>query len=157
MRITIRVTSFSAFWVVADSCCWAAACRWGVGEGHPTVFHSQITSPLLPELPALSPFSPSQRYLSDFANEAPVGEENDHNWDDEVDDEHVEDVGLVVVVGVVGVVVGTAGTLHPFRHVSASEKDKDLHQDPPWGEREVFNLRTEFPKDGGCSMVCVFG
>lgn len=39
-----------------------------------------------------------------------------------MDDEHVEDVGLVVVVRVVGVVVGAAGTLHPLRHVSASEK-----------------------------------
>lgn len=27
IRMHMRVTSFSAFWVEADSCCWAAACR----------------------------------------------------------------------------------------------------------------------------------
>lgn len=27
IRMHMRVTSFSAFWVEAESCCWAAACR----------------------------------------------------------------------------------------------------------------------------------
>lgn len=91
-------------------------------RGTPELPTPRPTSLVLPQLHTLSLFVPSQRYLSDFANEAPVGEENDHDWDDEVDDKHVEDVGLVVVVRVVGVVVRAAGTLHPLRHVSASEK-----------------------------------
>ena len=28
IRMHMRVTSFSAFWVEADSCCWAAAYIW---------------------------------------------------------------------------------------------------------------------------------
>lgn len=79
------------------------------------------------------PSVPSGRYLADFANEAPVGEEDDDHGDDEVDDEHVEHVGLVVEVGVVGVVVGPTGALHPLRDVPGREKGRNLLQDPPWG------------------------
>lgn len=117
----------------------------GVGEGQPpglllhgTTHPSQLTLPTLSPSTSLPPSSGC--YLSDFADEAPIGEEDDHDRDDEVDDKHVEDVGLVVVVGVVGVIVRATGALHPLWHVPASEKGLHHHQDPPWGQQRDSTL-----------------
>lgn len=122
---------------------------WG-REGQPScLLPHGSTQPSLLALPTLSPSTSlppgSGFYLSDFANEAPIGEEDDHDWDDEVDDKHVDDVGLVVVVRVVGVIVGATGALHPLRHVPASKKCSDHHQDPPWGQQKVSTLGPPAP------------
>ena len=106
MMMTMRVTSFSAFWVVADSCCWAAACK-DTGSAVQTVAplgqRPGSTQPMY-----VSPAPNTGPYLLDCEDKLPVAKEDDDHGDGEVDHEHVDDKGLVVDLWLECVVVDPA-------------------------------------------------
>lgn len=110
MMMTIRVTSFSAFWVVADSCCWAAAYR-DTRSGVQTVatLGKELGSP---HSACMSPVPSTGPYLLDGEDQLSVAEEYDNHRDGEVDHEHVDDKGLVVDLRLEGVVVNPTRALH---------------------------------------------
>jgi len=69
-----------------------------------------------------SPHPPGSTHLLHSADQVPIAEEDDGQWDHEVDHEHVDDKGFVVDLRLQRVVVDPTRALHALGDVPASTR-----------------------------------